>query len=271
MDDNGEFDLLNETKGIRTKVVSQASRQTELILVPTTKPYGNEEKLNDNNKMDIDESVQEQNTILKKREILRLADQGSKRKAILMTTAFILVLLGYFAGCIVITEIIFNSYDSLLFYIRWVSMRHSAMTLNFVMLRELVITGDEELKAKTDNELNNLYNYEQKINQLKVETSTIYHNYKSLVIKLDSEAFCDTIKDDLVDELIEQCYEKGDYSMERGMQNNIFQILSYLNSIENRYRQFGSTIPYQEILNISGWPIACNFFIILRLCKDSFS
>lgn len=194
--------------------------------------------------------------VQKKREILKQADQGSKRRAVLVSTAFMLTILVYYAGSIGIILIIFNGYDSLSFNLRWVSLRHSAITLEFLMLKELVITGKEELQAKADSELSNLYTYEQNIQGIKTSSMNLYSNYKKLITRLDSAEFCEVIRPRVTAEVYEQCREEGDYSMQRGMQNNIYQIMSYLNSISNRYLQYNGFMHFREILSGGGWPLA---------------
>ena len=68
--------------------------------------------------------------------------------------------------------------------------------------------------------------------------------------------------------LYEKCNEEGKYSMTRGMNNNIYQIISYLVFILNRYENSDKNNEnFQELFEDSGWSIACIFIYILVFMK----
>ena len=254
-----EVDLVMKRATLKAfSATEEISNQTTSVKLNDNKTV-NEEGIPET-KVKVDNELSE-NELKKKREILMLSDQASKRRGIFILTAFVLAVLAYYAGSIGIVFIIFNNYDSLSYNVRWVSLRNAIMTMGHLLLRELVIIDKVELRMKADDALSELYRYEQNIQNLKANAMNLYNNYKRVTTRLDSEEFCEVIKDELTIELYEECKSERDYSMQRGMQNNIYQIISYFNSIQNRYIQFGGQMNPEEILSISGWPISSILFI----------
>jgi len=197
----------------------------------------------------------------KKRKMLKKTDKGTKWKSIFAVTGFFFIVLGYYGASIGINEFIFSNYEDLSINIRWVTLRQAASTFSTLRLRELFVTRNNSLEEIAAGDIDILYSYERNIQALTVRASSIYKNYINLINILDGTGFCDAIAPYLIITSLEQCKEEGYYSMARGMQNNIYQILTYLNSIHTQYDKVKDQgLPFNEILAKHNWDITCNLY-----------
>ena len=179
-------------------------------------------------------------------------------------TGFIFVIWLYYAGSIGLIEMIFNYYHDFTSTLRWVTLRRPYLTLQFFMLRELLITNDTHFDDDVESHLQRSYEYESKIQAIKISGSTIMPRFKDLSLKLDSQQFCDSLSNTLGTVLTEKCKTFNESSMARGMQNNIFQMFSDVTSLVNLYKRVRYS-PYSvtELLQESKWNSASIFLITM--------
>ena len=250
MDMNFNFELKESSRNHRSK---NSSKEILPILL---KPLEQE-----SNKMLNNESISinNENIIKNKKEILSNADHSTKVMALLLISSFVFVILVYFGLTIVITVLIFQKYDDLNQHLRWISLRQSVMTLEMFNIREMTILNTTKSDEDSASGLLNLYYYERMIQYVKNSDSSIYENFKSISEGLDSNKFCDIIEDSLGD-FKDVCRTFQNRVLLRGMQTNIYQVVSYLNSIENSYAQMKYTnYSFVTLLEISNWQIARKF------------
>ena len=229
-------------------------KPSEIQLTTTMKTTGNEITHN------INDGQIAENIIKIKKDILSRTDQEIRCKSIAIVTGVLFIILGYYAVSIGGTVYIFNNYDKLSFNLRWVLMRHAVMSVEVFAIREMVIAKTKLIEETAETELGNIYIYERYIYLLTVEASDTFKNYINLVRKLDSDQFCETLSESLGEELTKQCNNESRYSMSKGMQNNIYQVLSYTIAIQTKYSQEEEkNYSVKEFLRDTNWDITRTF------------
>ena len=205
-----------------------------------------------------DPMVKEPVKVMEKQKLLTKVDQGEKRKAVLIITGFIIAVLSYYGGTILITHIIFTNYKDLAINLRYVNLRYVTLSLLSFVIRELAIINNGTLKNMADGFLDRVYDLERSIQSFKNTKSAIYNNFKDLALRLDSESFCDTISNKLSSKHSNDCKDFMQGTMMRGMQNNIYQVMSYYNAIMNLFSQYKDDDDVYLILKQSNWDAASN-------------
>jgi len=249
LEENSFVDFQNAQNNIATKVDIKSTE------VPMNQPIKT---------TNVDEIMlrNEEEILKKKKEILGNADQGSKRLSLILITCFIIVVLAYFSGTIGIVLMMFNTFDEMAGNVRWAVLRQSAIMLAMFTMRELVIANTTKLEEDTEYEFSNLYRYERMIELIKSSPKGVYKNYKTLSERLDSDQFCGVIFENSAER--EDCETFKEGSMLRGMQNVIYQLISYIKSLQNSYIQYKNTdYHFPDLLKRSHWDLASTFSLYL--------
>ncbi len=160
----------------------------------------------------------------------------------------------YYGGCIGIIEVIFNYYGELTDTLQWVALRRPYLTMELFMITELIVRNDSSLVSQAESHLLSSFDYESKMQSLKVSGSTIFHKFKDLSLRLDSSAFCDVIKPELSSAQAATCADFNNSSLERGMEANIQQLFKDITMALNKYQEIRNTdYDIQEIFDGSTW------------------
>lgn len=245
----GKHNTVHKTKMIEE---TQLNKNTEAVFTQAAKTTSGEVR-----STGIVEEQMEMRILEKKRKTLESADQGTKWRSIITISGFFFVVLGYYGASIGITGFIFSQFKDLTENVRWVSFRQAALTYPMVSIRELITDNSDKYEDIVIRDIEILYKYERMVQTIIVSASGIYKNFLTLTNALNGPEFCNTIKDYLEPGNFERCKQEGDYSMARGIQNNVYQVIAYLNSLYAQYdKQKGADRNPAEIIGNSDWDIA---------------
>eukprot|EP00826_Nyctotherus_ovalis_P018386 TRINITY_DN15506_c0_g2_i1.p2 TRINITY_DN15506_c0_g2~~TRINITY_DN15506_c0_g2_i1.p2 ORF type:complete len:147 (-),score=47.36 TRINITY_DN15506_c0_g2_i1:12-452(-) len=121
-----------------------------------------------------------------------------------------------------------------------------------VSIRELITDDSDKYEGIVIRDIETLYKYERMVQAIIVSASGIYKKFLTLIDALNGPEFCNALKDRLEPANFELCKQEGDYSMARGIQNNVYQVIAYLNSLYAQYdKQKGKDRNPAEIIGNS--------------------
>ena len=160
-----------------------------------------------------------------------------KRKSIITITTVEIFLIAYFIGCIIMSSFLFKYYKNISEALEAVTLRKPYMILTLFLLREMIIRQTPTEEEQFEIYLQNLRAVEMASQENNLEGISVMTNYKDIYKEMNTNQFCNIMKNSFTIEAYESCLYYGHNTMERGLKANIFQILSNIDFISNIYRQ----------------------------------
>jgi len=198
----------------------------------------------------------------RKRETLKQADHGTKKKSLITVTAIAFGIWIFYGASIGLVEMIFNYYDDLTLTLKWIVLREPYFTNQLFLLRELLVTNNTKYEIMLQKYTEESFEIERTIQKIKVSGSSITKKFREMSLLLDSDKFCDIIAKQAPEDTIQRCQNFNNSSMQRGMQNNLFQIFADINYVHNLYSLKKNTnYSFSDILSNSKWDLISIFLV----------
>jgi len=201
-------------------------------------------------------------------------NSGDIRRTSLITITLTAIFMWlFFGGAIALDELIFKYFKEITKALRAVALRRPCLTLQVLILRELLFDDDIEQEQEL-LKYNQLYrNLEAEAQNFLQTGPSIMQGYKDEFNAFNSENFCECLKPRLTEQVYSNCKEFENGALRRGFSANVFQVLSHIDALLNIYRSNSEQgIESFSLMNDPKYDYNCIFFIInsKSICKNIF-